>query len=337
MISSSSPISVASSNIWRPLNGFVSPSWTIASSALASPMRKPKRALGSRYGAQRHRLHAAADADLDVAGADLRVEDADRAHARGADLVDRLRGDLLGDAGLDLRLARGDLALAGLQDLAHDHVLDLLAADVGALQRGLDRDAAELGGVERGQAAAHLADRGAGGAEDDGLGHGAGLLQSVDGCGRDAVYGAIDSSRTWSPSQPPRCRGHRCRHRRASACSKARASHHDVDGVAARARRRRRGEGQAPPPRRRARRRQALDPRRPRQARRARRRARADRRRVGARSRPRARRAAAVLGGPAQGRPRDRRGDRRGHAAVRLPLRALQERAGRGARRTSTR
>ena len=34
------------------------------------------------------------------------------AAARGADLVDGLRGDLLRDAGLDLRLARGDLALS---------------------------------------------------------------------------------------------------------------------------------------------------------------------------------------------------------------------------------
>ena len=72
---------------------------------------------------------------------------------------------------LDLRLARRDLALAGLEHLAHDHVLDLLGLDVGALERGLDRDAAELGGVEGRQAAAHLADRGAGGAEDHGLGH----------------------------------------------------------------------------------------------------------------------------------------------------------------------
>ena len=32
----------------RPLNGLVRPSWTMASSALASPMRKPKRAWGSR-------------------------------------------------------------------------------------------------------------------------------------------------------------------------------------------------------------------------------------------------------------------------------------------------
>ena len=60
---------------------------------------------------------------------------------------------------------------AGLEHLAHHDVLDLLGLDVGALQRGLDRDAAELGGVERGEAAAHLADGRAGGAEDDGLRH----------------------------------------------------------------------------------------------------------------------------------------------------------------------
>ena len=79
--------------------------------------------------------------------------------------------DLLRDAGLDLGLARGDLALAGLEDLAHDDVLDLLGLDVGALERGLDRDAAQLGGVEGRQPAAQLADRRSGGAEDDGLGH----------------------------------------------------------------------------------------------------------------------------------------------------------------------
>ena len=34
-----------------PLNGLVSPSWTIASIALPSPMRKPKRACLRMYGA----------------------------------------------------------------------------------------------------------------------------------------------------------------------------------------------------------------------------------------------------------------------------------------------
>jgi hypothetical protein len=126
---------------------------------------------GEQVGGLRHGLHAAADADLDLAGADRLVQQHGRADAGGADLVDGLRGDLLGDAALDLCLARGDLALPRLEHLAHDHVLDLVGLDAGALERGLDRDAAELGGVEGRQAAAHLADRGAGGAEDHGLGH----------------------------------------------------------------------------------------------------------------------------------------------------------------------
>ena len=48
VISSSSPTSVASSYICLPVNGLRRASWIIASSALTSPMRKPKRALGSR-------------------------------------------------------------------------------------------------------------------------------------------------------------------------------------------------------------------------------------------------------------------------------------------------
>ena len=80
-------------------------------------------------------------------------------------------GDLLRDPGLDLRLARGDLALAGLEHLAHHDVLDLLGRDLGALERGPDRDAAELGRVEGREPAAELADRRAGGGQDHGLGH----------------------------------------------------------------------------------------------------------------------------------------------------------------------
>ena len=45
--SSSAATSEASSNICLPVNGLRRPSWIIASIALASPMRKPKRALGS--------------------------------------------------------------------------------------------------------------------------------------------------------------------------------------------------------------------------------------------------------------------------------------------------
>ena len=105
--------------------------------------------LRQQIGGLRHRLHAAADTDLEVAGADRLVEDHRRPQPRRADLVDRLGGDLLGNPRLDLGLARGDLPLTRLQHLAHHDVLDLLGLDGGPLQRGVDRDAAELGGIER--------------------------------------------------------------------------------------------------------------------------------------------------------------------------------------------
>ena len=49
------------------------------------------------------------------------------------------------DAALDRGLAGGDLAGAGLDDLAHDHVVDLVAGDAGLVERALDGDAAEVG------------------------------------------------------------------------------------------------------------------------------------------------------------------------------------------------
>ena len=51
-----------------------------------------------------------------------------------------------------LRLARGDHALPGLQHRAHHDVLDLLRRDLRALERGGDRDPAELGGVSEASA-----------------------------------------------------------------------------------------------------------------------------------------------------------------------------------------
>ena len=73
--------------------------------------------------------------------------------------------------GLDLRLARGDLPLAGLQHLAVDHLLDLIGRNLGALQRGGDRRPSELHRALRGQRSSHLRERGASGAEDDCLRH----------------------------------------------------------------------------------------------------------------------------------------------------------------------
>ena len=137
--------------------------------AVAHPEPEPR--LLQQVGGLRHRLHTATDPELDVAGADRRIEQPGRPDSRGAHLVDRLGGDLVRDAGLDLRLARGDLALAGLDHLTHDHVLDFLGRHVGTLERGLDRGAAELGGIDGRKAAAQLSDRRAGGGQDHGLGH----------------------------------------------------------------------------------------------------------------------------------------------------------------------
>ncbi len=81
-------------------------------------------------------------------------------------------GTSFGIAALDLGLAGGDLTLAGLQDLAEDDLIDLLGIDAGALQRGLDRVPTEVGRVERGERAAHLAEGRARGSEDDCAGHG---------------------------------------------------------------------------------------------------------------------------------------------------------------------
>ena len=172
VISSSLPTSLASLIICLSVNGLVSPSWVIASIAFTSPIRKPNRAPGQQVGGVRHRLHPAGDADLEVAGADRLVGEPDRPHPRGADLVDRLRGHLLRDPGLDLRLARGDLALAGLQHLAEDHLLDLRRRRprrARAPPRS-PRRRAPVASFER-ERAAHLPERGAGGAEDDCLGH----------------------------------------------------------------------------------------------------------------------------------------------------------------------
>ncbi len=79
-----------------------------------------------------------------------------------------------GQAGGDRALARDVEALGALlHGAAHDHVVDLAGFDAGALDRLADRDAAamrrRLEVVEG--AAIGLADRRAGGGDDDGFAH----------------------------------------------------------------------------------------------------------------------------------------------------------------------
>jgi hypothetical protein len=119
-----------------------------------------------------HRLHAAGHHDVELAGPDQLVGQRDRVEPGETHLVDRdgRRGHR--DAGHDRGLPGGDLAGAGLQHLAHDHVLDLVGADAAALEGGLDRVAAERGGGKGLQIAEQAAHRSAGATDDYRRGHG---------------------------------------------------------------------------------------------------------------------------------------------------------------------
>ena len=68
--------------------------------------------------------------------------------------------------------------------MAHEDVVDLVGADAGALERGLDGEAAEIGGLEAGERPGQLADRGAGTSEDHGTSH----LTSPCGRGVDVRF-----------------------------------------------------------------------------------------------------------------------------------------------------
>src|SRR5262249_17170350 len=96
----------------------------------------------------------------------------DRVESGEADLVDRDRGDGHRDPGRDRRLPGRDLPRAGLQHLSHDHVVDLAAGDACPVERGLDRDAAELGRTEAAERAEQPPDRRSGTAGNYRVAHG---------------------------------------------------------------------------------------------------------------------------------------------------------------------
>ena len=122
-----------------------------------------------------HRLHAAGDDHVGIAGADRLVAHDHRLHARAADLVDGGRLDRGREAGLDRRLPRRRLAEAGREHAAHVDAVDVVARDAGALDRRLDRGRAEIGGRCVGQRALHRAHRRARDRKDDGgVGQGGG-------------------------------------------------------------------------------------------------------------------------------------------------------------------
>ena len=112
-------------------------------------------------------LLAARDHDLGIAVEDRLIAERHRAQARAAQLVDAPGRDLDRNAGRDRGLTGRVLALAGGQDLPHDDLGHLPALDTGALERGLDRDLAELVRRQVGECPVECADRRARRADDD--------------------------------------------------------------------------------------------------------------------------------------------------------------------------
>ena len=127
----------------------------------------------------------------------------DRVDTGQADLVDRQRRDGHRDAGLHGRLTGRDLPGPGLQDLAHDHVLDLVRRDAGLLEGALDRDPTEIGAGEVLERAEQPAHRRPGPGDDDGTSHGCYLLQGFTGCPRTGPVTIAACSRASTTSVWP--------------------------------------------------------------------------------------------------------------------------------------
>ena len=105
--------------------------------------------------------------DLDVAGRDALRREHDRLEAGAAHLVDRQRGDVLAEAALERRLPGRVLAVARLDDVAHDALVDGGGIDPGAGDRFAHRHRAELRRGEVLERAEEFAGGGSDCGEDD--------------------------------------------------------------------------------------------------------------------------------------------------------------------------
>ena len=135
---------------------------------MVSPYLKPSRDFGSRCGALV--IDSMPPATM-MSCTPARISASAVAIALTPDrqtLLMVIDGSDIGRPGGDAGGAGGVLAGAGLDDLAHDQVVDLVAGDPGLLQGALDGDAAELGRGEALQASEQAADRGARACDDDG-------------------------------------------------------------------------------------------------------------------------------------------------------------------------
>src|SRR6266567_1865774 len=121
-----------------------------------------------KIGAVGHRFHAAGHYDFRFAQLDRLCRKRDGFQAGAADFVDGHRSDTRLATSLQRGLARGILAEAGLDDVAHDDFVDLPRFEIGAAN-GFGHDfGSEFGGGESGKATLKFAD----GRADGGNNHG---------------------------------------------------------------------------------------------------------------------------------------------------------------------
>src|SRR2546428_473398 len=119
--------------------------------------------------------------------ADQQSGQVDGLERRRAHLVDGERRDAGGNAGLDGRLPRRDLAHAGGDDGAHDDLVDVSALDVCAAKHFLDDGGAQVRRREGRETTAQLAERRAGRRDQDDVLHDC-TLEARDGARNDAPY-----------------------------------------------------------------------------------------------------------------------------------------------------
>ena len=135
---------------------------------MVSPYLNPSRDFGSRWGAL---VIDSMPPATTISTSPARISWSAIAIALRPDrhtLLMVIDGMLIGIPPATAGGAGGVLPGAGQDDLAHDHVVDLVGGDAGLLEGALDGDPAEVGGGEVLQPAEEAADRGAGSGDDDG-------------------------------------------------------------------------------------------------------------------------------------------------------------------------
>jgi len=127
--------------------------------------------LWEQVGSIGHRLHAAGDDDVRIAGLDGLRGEGDGTKTGATDHVDGEGADLGRESAEDRGLARGILSEAGRDDVAHDALVDLLGTKLRALDGFVDDDCAEARCGDVGERTLKFSDRRADAGDDYDLIH----------------------------------------------------------------------------------------------------------------------------------------------------------------------